>query len=520
MDKLLRVFFAGALVWLGFGGIAAEQATAQDEAPVVPEESVDPEEKPTVVKDVPEKFPQASTDLDNSKESSTGEIQTLEQALVAAYNSNSDIQAKRQELRMAEEQIVQAKSGYRPRLNLEGNLSLQDQIFSGNTKDQSRQPGYTGSQGSFGESKTASGSLKLSQNIFKGGETAASVAMRESQREAARLELIALEQKTFVDTIRAYLSLLSVSAEVRLYQANVKTLEETLKASQEKFKVGEETRTSVAQAEAQLADFQARLESKKADLEAARADFVRLTNIVPGKLTKPTEFKNLPAALEASINRAMTENPAVLAAKFAVEAAVYGIDVEVSGLLPRIDLEGSSTYSRVNSKSNAPAYAPLRGRSLDNTTTNMVGIRISVPLYEGGEKRSRIRSAHDLSEQKRIEHVSKCREVKQEDTKAWYYLEAAKANLVHYRKQVEAQSVSLEGTRQEMAVGTKILVDVLEEQRKLVQAEQNLVGAERDYYVSGYQLMALMGYLTVPHLGLPIKEYDANAHYDEVTNKW
>lgn len=500
--------------------VSPEETLVPGESAEALEGRSEAEEGINEVKNVPVPSPQDIIELDNTKGALPEDIQTLEQALVAAYIYNTDIQSKRQELRVAEEKIVEAKAGYRPNLSLEGNLSFMDQITSGNQKDLALANPQSGLPGSNTENKQATGGIRARQNLFKGWETVSTVAQLESQREIARLSLIALEQKTFIDTVNAYLSVLSVSAEVRLYEANVKAMEETLKASQEKFKVGEETRTSVAQAEAQLAVFRAQLKSKQAELEGARATLKKLTGLTLGKLSKPKELADFPATLEEALAYAMLHNPSILAAKFTVEAAEHGIDVATSGLLPQVDLDASTTFSRTNTRGNGSSLSILRGRSLDNQTQHQAVIRASIPLYEGGAVRARVRSAHETSEKSRIDLETTRRQVTQDLTLTWYTYEAARANLDFFRLQVSAQSISLEGTQQEMAVGTKILLDVLDERRKLVQAEQNLVGAEREYYASRAQIKALEGDFSPQRLGLPLKEYDIDAHYSEVKIRW
>jgi outer membrane protein TolC len=108
----------------------------------------------------------------------------------------------------------------------------------------------------------------------------------------------------------------------------------------------------------------------------------------------------------------------------------------------------------------------------------------------------------------------------QQLVEAWENYLAAKANVVSYQTQVKSNEVSLEGTRQEMLVGSKILLDVLNAQRDLVNSQLRLVQAEQNYYVNAYNVLAIMGRLNALDMNLKVKRYDPKIHYHDVRNSW
>jgi outer membrane protein len=60
---------------------------------------------------------------------------------------------------------------------------------------------------------------------------------------------------------------------------------------------------------------------------------------------------------------------------------------------------------------------------------------------------------------------------------------------------VAAAQIALEGATQELAVGTRITLDVLDQERELLEARLGQVDAERQYYIAAHQLLAAMGRL-------------------------
>ena len=50
------------------------------------------------------------------------------------------------------------------------------------------------------------------------------------------------------------------------------------------------------------------------------------------------------------------------------------------------------------------------------------------------------------------------------------------------RRQVEAAEIAYEGAKEELAVGVRTTLDVLDQEQQLFEARLSLVGAERDAY--------------------------------------
>jgi len=294
-------------------------------------------------------------------------------------------------------------------------------------------------------------------------------------------------------------------------------LRATLDATKAKYDVGEETRTSIAQAEASLAQGTAEREAAEAGLLSAEATFERVTGARPGKLKKPGEPSSLPRGLKEAIEIAKKNNPAILAALYQEKADRSAIKVSDADLLPKVDLNGSVARTGALTRYK---FATGPTQTNDFTTAQKVSVNLKVPIYEGGAFRGRSRELREVAEQSRIKIETKRREIIQDLVTAWETYLAAKANVVSYRTQVKADEVSLEGTRQEMLVGSKILLDVLNAQRELVSAQLRLVQAEQTYYENAYKVLAIMGRLTAMDMKLKVKRYDPQVHYQDVRDSW
>jgi len=74
--------------------------------------------------------------------------------------------------------------------------------------------------------------------------------------------------------------------------------------------------------------------------------------------------------------------------------------------------------------------------------------------------------------------------------------------------------------RQEQQVGSRTILDVLNQQQELFTDEVSLVQAQHDENVAEFNLAQQIGILTAVNLKLPVKLYDVEAHYKSVRNKW
>ncbi len=86
---------------------------------------------------------------------------------------------------------------------------------------------------------------------------------------------------------------------------------------------------------------------------------------------------------------------------------------------------------------------------------------------------------------------------------------------------VSANELALEGARAENSVGTRTILDVLNAEQELLNAQVQLVTARRDAYVAGFQLLNAMGQAEADDLGLdggPL--YDPLGNYRRVAGDW
>src|SRR5690349_11765903 len=237
---------------------------------------------------------------------------TIEAALVRAYQNNPQLNAQRALVRSTDENVPQALSGYRPKVSLTASAGYQYTDNLTTTGGNNIQIVRTDTHGA---NPPRSVGVTVTQNLFNGQQTANRTRTAESQVSGAREGLRVLEQTVLLNAATIYMDYLRDSAIVEVQKSNVRVLEQTLKQTQDRFNVGEVTRTDVAQSEAQLAAGRTQLLAAESTLTTTRANFRRIIGSDPQNPQPGSPVDRfLPATLPASVELGLTQNPNVTAA--------------------------------------------------------------------------------------------------------------------------------------------------------------------------------------------------------------
>ncbi|MGE4221420.1 MAG: TolC family outer membrane protein, partial [Alphaproteobacteria bacterium] len=347
----------------------------------------------------------------------------------------------------------------------------------------------------------------VTQNLYDGGQTTAATDRAENDIRAERARLDDTEQDLLLDVASAYMSVLRDQAVLELNRNNERVLGRQLDATSDRFDVGEVTRTDVAQAEARVSGSTADRIQAEGQLEISRAQYLRIVGKLPEALQDPPVQENLPKSRDEAITLATEGNPNVRAATFDQQSA-QGLVRQIEGeLLPTVDLVGRAQKSRNVSASDS---------SLDSLALTA---QLTVPIYQQGEVTSRVREAkHMVSRSQQI--IEEARRVAAEDAKsAWERLETARARRASLNSEVRAAQIALDGVRQEARVGSRTVLDVLDSEQELLDAQVDLVRAERDEVVARFEVLAAVGQLTARSIGLGAELYDPEVHYTQVRGK-
>jgi outer membrane protein len=456
----------------------------------------------------------------------TARADTLNGALINAYQNNPQLNSQRAVVRQTDESVPQALSGYKPTVS--ATLSTAQSYTSSVTKLTTRSPqdGIRLPQQPCDappcyprtnfESQPSAAGLTISQTLFNGFQTANRVRQAETNTSAARQTLRVAEQTILLNAATAYMDLLRDSALLDLQRRNVEVLQEQLRQTRDRFNVGEVTRTDVAQAESRLAQGRASVLSAESQYARSRANYRQFVGVEAGVLQPGSPVDRLtPRRLIEAIEISRARHPSVGVAMFGIDAAVLQVKITEGSLYPQARLVATAQQ---NWESQVSSTALQQFNAF-------VQAQVTIPIFNAGptgatDTFSSIRAAKETVGQKRMDLDTARDQVQANVVTAWGQLEAAKAQILATQAQVASAEIALNGVREEARVGQRTTLDVLNSQQELVNARTALVTAQHDRVVASYSLLGAVGELNLPKLGINIPLYDPMVHYQQVRDAW
>ncbi|MDB5639601.1 MAG: channel protein TolC [Bradyrhizobium sp.] len=431
---------------------------------------------------------------------------TIEAALVRAYQNNPQLNAQRAQVRSTDENVPQALSGYRPKVAVTASVGYQ--YTDVNTTAGGSPTSIVRSE-THGANAPRSVGATVTQTLFNGQQTANRTRAAESQVSGSREALRVLEQSVLLSAATIYMDYLRDAAIVEVQRSNVRVLEQTLKQTRDRFNVGEVTRTDVAQSEAQLAAGKTQLLTAESNLVTTRANFRRIIGNEPEGLAPGSPVDRFsPGTLPAAVDLSLIENPNVTAAMFGIDVNYLQVKINEGALLPTVSLQGSVQQSYEQTQTIFRSFGASAVAQL------------SIPVYQGGAEYSLIRQSKENLAQQRLNLETTRDATRANVVTAWGQLVAGKAQVASAQAQVTASEIALNGVREEAKAGQRTTLDVLNAQQALVNARVALVTAQHDRVVASYAVLNSVGRLSPMVLNLPTNVYDPSLHYQQVRDSW
>lgn len=427
----------------------------------------------------------------------TASAETISGALAKAYQYNSSLNLSRAGVRVTDEGVAIAKSGWRPTINGSADAN------------------YVNTRASGANSKTSSASvgIVINQTLFDGFQTRNNVAAAEAQVKASVESLRNTEENTLFNAATAYMDVIRDRQIAVLTEQNLQFLTEQARAARSRFEVGEGTRTDVAQADASRASAVASLSAARAQALASAATYHQVVGDEPGKLKPAAPLaKLLPSSLDSAIAIGSAEHPAILSTQHLVDAAAFSVKSSEGALLPQLTASAGISDDYLNRNPNAGSNG--------NSTSANIGATLTIPIYSGGRTSAHVRQNKESLGEARIQVDVSRDQVRQAVATAWSQYTAAQQSVSANRQVIDAAQLALNGVIEERNVGQRTTLDVLNAQATVITAKINQANSEHDVVVASYAILSAVGRLSVDRLGLGVTKYKPEEHYNAVKDKW
>lgn len=429
---------------------------------------------------------------------------TLEEALPLAYKKSDSLKASEETFIQEIQVMSEAIAGFMPRADAKIQFS--------NTKTPYNRAGA--GPGNPNDDISKSQTISVSQPIFNGGSSVADLKSAQYQFRASRAKFYKAEQDFLLKAIETYLNLYESEQKYKIATDSLDFRTHELKAAEERLKLGEETITNVAAARAKLAQAQAKKASQYAELESNKAEFRKTFGVEPEEISVPSVPSGLPEDLDSMIKTSLASDYSIEAVKNTVQVAKSdAYSTTASYLLPSVSLSGS--FSRTQYSTERPALQQTNSKSV--TTALSVNIPI---LSKGGAEYAAIRRSRSKARQLVHSMDESINATKVAALGLWGQYEALKSSLVFADEYVKAQTMALDGAKQEYEIGAKTMLDVFQIEDDYNSAKINSVTTQKSYINTAYKILSYSGRVTAKAMKLKVKCFNPDSEFKKVKVKF
>ncbi len=355
--------------------------------------------------------------------------------------------------------------------------------------------GYTNTDAPSGNSDNVSNSLALELNypIYSPALNYA-VDDVELKYEIAGVDFDDAEENLALTTLTEYFNLLTKQSTLQTTQALVKSTESQLDRAKKQYEVGLASITDLQDAQAEYDSIRVTELSARSDVSYAQKALLQRT----GREIKsiPQLAKDYPIRLDPSmtvddlIAQAHQNNKELRALDLSVQRAENNISIQkANGRTPTVAITGS--LSRSDSDT-----SPSNGNQDGVRNTSSIGLGVSIPLYSGGAINASVRQASAQAEATFEQRASALQAIELNIRSLYLDLQTAVAQISAQQQLIRSRTSALEATKAGYDVGTRNLVELLDAQSNLFNAQNTYEQYRYNFVMKKLSLLEVTGDLT------------------------
>lgn len=398
----------------------------------------------------------------------------LQELIRAALTNNYDVRIAVTRVVQAQAIVSEQRSQLFPQLNYTGGVAREKNSANGFLVNNTNTVNY------FAAGATASWDIDLWGRIRRMTESARAqyLASREAQRDV-RISIIS-------QTAQAYFQLLALDADLRIEEEATNAFGQALELFQQQLRYGVASRLETSAAQANEATAAAQIP----DLLRQIALQEDLINVLLGRYRGPVRrndssleklvFPEVPAGLPSAL---LERRPDIREAEQQLRAANAQVGVAVANFFPDLSLTG--LFGQVS-----PELSTFTSGAANAWN---FGANVAGPLFRAGSLKSQYRQAIAAREQYLLQYqqavLTGFREVSDALISRGYYAEARAAD----EQAVAAYKEAVQVVIQRYRLGQSSYYEVLQELQQLYPAENALVAAGLNQFLTTVQLYQALG---------------------------
>jgi len=407
---------------------------------------------------------------------------TLDEAANKALQTNPDVIAKWHEFKASVSERDTTWGQNLPSLD----------VMYGTAYQRQQNPLYNPAE-SLRRYNNQTSSVTLSQNLFQGFSTLNDTKRLEHASMVRFYEMLDLSETTVLDAVTAYIDVWRHRQLVEYAETNYVTHRLAYAKVAERAKSGVGRQVDMETAAGRLALAESNLVTETANLHDVNARYQRIVGELPKEDmdAPPSVFsKTLPKDRTQSIIQGFEKSPRLKAAVENILSAKRNVEVQKSGLYPRVD-----AYLEKQHDLNDSGYTnPTTGGS-GVTDISTAGLTVSWNLFRGFQDSSKKLKAAEEVYMAKDQREKTCREVRQTLSMSFNDHQRLTEQLAYLDQHQLSTDKVREAFRNQYDIGQRTLLDVLDTENEFYTAEQDSLNAEMDLLIADAKYQAAAGNL-------------------------
>ena len=407
----------------------------------------------------------------------------LYDALKITYKNNKELNAERENVNIAEQDLKISKGNYLPSGTITGSKSQQDT---------NKLTNQSGGDAAINDVDPLNTTIKLEQTLIDFGRNA---ELKKSKLglSLSKEKLKKTEQEIFYKAIEAYSNLIASIERVKINERNLNLLTRQVENDKTRLEIGQITLSDLSQSESSLAGAEAKNIKAINDLTTSKLNY---ENVI-GKINNVDDLNKtlnpispLPKSLNEAIEISNNNNPDIIIAKIEYEQSEKDIKISKADLAPTATLSVE--------RSNTEDFSS----TIDEKEQDTIKATITWPFFSGGKNLANVNKNQSEKIRKRLLLDNTIKSSETNVASAWSNYQSSESILTSIRAQVNAAEIANEGITEEYQRGSRSTLDFIQSTAILLDARISLANSERDFILAQYNLLKSVGLLNSNHLNI------------------
>ena len=405
----------------------------------------------------------------------------LYDALKITYKNNKELNAERENVNIAEQDLKISKGNYLPSGTITGSKSQQDT---------NKLTNQSGGDAAINDVDPLNTTIKLEQTLIDFGRNA---ELKKSKLglNLSKEKLKKTEQEIFYKAIEAYSNLIASTERVKINERNLNLLTRQVENDKTRLEIGQITLSDLSQSESSLAGAEAKNIKAINDLTTSKLNY---ENVI-GKINNVDNLNKtlnpispLPKSLSEAIEISNNNNPDIIIARIEYEQSEKDIKISKADLAPTATLSVE--------RSNTEDFSS----TIDEKEQDTIKATITWPFFSGGKNLANVNKNQSEKIRKRLLLDNTIKSSETNVASAWSNYQSSESILTSIRAQVNAAEIANEGITEEYQRGSRSTLDFIQSTAILLDARISLANSERDFILAQYNLLKSVGLLTSSYL--------------------